>query len=51
MRENDINVNDRPKFQTRNPTEDDHYVIITCDDLTTYRMPLSLRGTTSFLDV
>jgi hypothetical protein len=51
MRENDVVVNDRPKFQTRNPTEDDHCVIVSHDDLTTYRMPLSLRGTTSFLDV
>jgi hypothetical protein len=51
MRENDVVVNDRPKFQTRSPTEDDHCVIVTRDDLTTYRMPLSLRGTASFLDV
>jgi hypothetical protein len=51
MRENDINVNDRPKFQTKSPTEDDHCVIITRDDLTTYPMPLSLRGMTSFLGV
>jgi hypothetical protein len=50
-RENDIVVNDRPTFQTRSPTEDDHCVIITRDDLTTYHMPLSQRGTTSFLDV
>jgi hypothetical protein len=27
MRENDVIVNDRPKFQTRNLTEDDHCVI------------------------
>jgi hypothetical protein len=42
MRENDVVVNNRPKFQTRNPTEDNHCVIVTRDDLTTYRMPLSL---------
>jgi hypothetical protein len=51
MRENDVIVNDRPKFQTRSPTEDDHCVIITRDDLMTIRMPLMLGGTTSFLDV
>jgi hypothetical protein len=51
MRENDVIVNDRPKFQTRSPTEDDHCVIVTRDDLMTYSMPLLLRGTTSFLDV
>jgi hypothetical protein len=51
MRENDVIVNDRPKFQTRNPTEDDHCVIVSRDDLSTYRFPLSLRGTTSFIDV
>ena len=51
LRENDVIVNDRPKFQTKNPTENDHAVIVTRDDLSTYRIPLSLRGSTSFLDV
>jgi hypothetical protein len=51
MRENDIIVNDRPKFQTTNPTEDDLCVIASRDDLSTYRFPLSLCGTTSFIDV
>jgi hypothetical protein len=51
MRENNIIVNDHPKFQTRNPTEDDHCVIVSRDDLYTYHFPLSLRGTTSFIDV
>jgi hypothetical protein len=50
MRENDGIVNDRPKFQMRNPTEDGHCVIVLRDDLFTYRFPLSLCGTTSFLD-
>jgi hypothetical protein len=48
---NDVIVNDRPKFQTRSPTEDDHCVIVSRDDLSTYRFPLSLRGTTSFIGV
>jgi hypothetical protein len=51
MRGNDVIVNDWPKFQRRSPTEDDHCVIIARDDLTTYSMPLSLRGTTSLLEL
>jgi hypothetical protein len=51
MRENDVIVNDRPKFQMRNPTEDDHCVIVLRYDLSTYRFPLSLCGTTCFIDV
>ena len=51
MRENDVIVNDRPKFQTKDPTEDDHAIIIERDDLSKYRIPLSLRGVTSTIDV
>ena len=51
MRENDVIVNDRPKFQTKNPTEDDHALLVTQDDTSTYRIPLSLRGTTSYVNV
>jgi hypothetical protein len=51
MRENDVVVNDRPKFQTTNPSEDDHVLLVPQIDEGPYRIPLSLRGTTSFVDV
>ena len=51
MRENDVVVNDRPKFQTVNPSEDDHALLVPQDKETWFRIPLSLRGTTSLIDV
>ena len=51
MRENDVVVNDRPKFQTLHPTEDDHAVLLKREDMSTYRISLSLRGCTSYIDV
>jgi hypothetical protein len=51
MWENDAIVNDCPKFQKRSPTEDDHAVLLPRDDLTHYRIPLSLRGSTRHVDV
>jgi hypothetical protein len=51
MLENDVIINDRPKFQTKDPTEDDHAVIIEQGDLTRYHILLSLRGITSTIDV
>jgi hypothetical protein len=37
MRENDVIVNDCPKFQKRSPTGDDHAVLLPRDDLKHYR--------------
>jgi hypothetical protein len=51
MGENDVIINDRPKFQTKDTTEDDHAIIIERDDVTKYHIPLSLRGITSTMDV
>jgi Reverse transcriptase (RNA-dependent DNA polymerase) len=51
MRENDITVNERPKFQCANPGLDDHAILIERENHQPYRLPLSLRGTTSYLDV
>jgi len=51
MRENDVVVNDRPKFQTRSPTEEDHTIIVSRDDMTKFRIPLMLRGITSYVNV
>jgi hypothetical protein len=51
MWENDIIVKDRPKFQCANPSPDDHAILIERDDNQPYRIPLSLRGTTSYVDV
>jgi hypothetical protein len=47
MWENDVILNDRPKFQTKDLTEDDHAITIEQDDLTKYRIPLSLHGVMS----
>jgi hypothetical protein len=49
--ENDVIVNDRPKFQTLHPTLDDHTLFVPQDDVMPYHIPLSLRVTTSFVDV
>jgi hypothetical protein len=51
MRENDVVVNERPKFQCPNPTRDDHAIIVEVDEGGLYRIPLSLHGTSSYVDV
>lgn len=51
MRENDITVNECPKYQMKDPTADDHAIIIERDVGTPLRMPLQLRGTISALPV
>jgi hypothetical protein len=50
MRENDIIVNECPKFQCIKPTEDDHAIIVDGSNGNLH-IPLSLRGTTSYIDV
>jgi hypothetical protein len=50
IRENDIIVNECPKFQCIKPTEDDHAIIVDGSNGNLH-IPLSLRGTTSYIDV
>jgi hypothetical protein len=47
LRLNDITVNERPKFLTANPTDQDHVIIVRSPDDDELRIPLHLRGTTS----
>jgi hypothetical protein len=51
MRENDVVVNERPKFQCAKPTSDDHAIIVELSNGQPYRIPLSLHGTSSFIDI
>jgi hypothetical protein len=51
MRENDIIVNERPKFQSFSPTWDDHAIIVEQNDRPRYRLPISLHGTSSNITV
>jgi hypothetical protein len=50
MRENDIIVNECPKFQCIKPTDDDHAILVDGSNGNLH-IPLSLRGTTSYIDV
>jgi hypothetical protein len=47
LRTNDNTVNERPKFLTVNPTDQDHVIIVRNPGEDELRIPLRLRGTTS----
>jgi hypothetical protein len=47
----DIIVNECPKFQCSKPTDDNHAIIVERNNGHPYHKPLSLQGTTSYIDV
>jgi hypothetical protein len=47
LRTNDVTVNERPKFLTVNPTDEDHSIIVRSPGEDEFRIPLAIRGTTS----
>ena len=50
MRENDLRVNDEPKYTVLNPTDDHHAIVVPSDDGSeeALRIPLSMIGVTSY---
>ena len=50
LRDNDLRVNDEPKFMVPNPTEDHHAIYIpeVKGESPALRIPLSLHGVTSY---
>jgi hypothetical protein len=51
-RTNDVIINDRPKFLTTIPTDNDHCILAPSEDPgATTRLPLRLHGTVSYLNV
>jgi uncharacterized protein (UPF0216 family) len=51
MRDNDLTVNDCPKMMIKEPTVNDHAILIPREDDTPYRIPLMLQGTISAIPV
>jgi ribosomal protein L31E len=50
LRDNDLRVNDEPKYMALNPTDDHHAIVIPGkgDDATELRIPLALQGVISY---
>ena len=53
MRDNDVRVNDEPKYTVLNPTEDHHAIVVDLDDdhSNELRIPLSSNGVFSYFPI